>query len=117
LLDPPGLVLGNFDAIGRYRSMDAAGRPIDASAVLPPQLDSKPIEGAAGLASALIEDDRLAACLARSFLDLALTDGALPLESCAVKDVVRAYQSSGDLAFSGLVRQIALSKTLRVRAP
>src|SRR6185369_15332215 len=33
--DAYGLVLENFDLIGRYRTVDEQGRPIDASATLP----------------------------------------------------------------------------------
>ena len=37
VIDPPGLALENFDAVGQYRTADrqAAGQPIDASTVLP----------------------------------------------------------------------------------
>ena len=36
VIDPTGLALENFDAIGQWRTMDSeAERPIDASTVLP----------------------------------------------------------------------------------
>jgi mono/diheme cytochrome c family protein len=44
VIDPTGLALENFDAIGQYRTLDrqAANAPIDASTVLP---NGKPING------------------------------------------------------------------------
>ncbi len=60
LMDPIGLGLENFNAIGAFRSLDE-GQPIDASA----ELDGVAFDGAAELGQALAADPRLAECLAR----------------------------------------------------
>lgn len=60
MMDPIGLGLENFDAIGAFRTLDS-GLPIDASA----DLDGKTFDGAAGLGQALVDDVRLGPCLAR----------------------------------------------------
>ena len=49
-MDPLGLSLENFDAIGRWRTTDA-GTPIDASGVL---LDGTKVDGPAALRRALV---------------------------------------------------------------
>jgi hypothetical protein len=51
LMDPPGLALEQFDAVGRWRERDDAFQPIDASGVLP---DGTAFEGAAGLRRVLL---------------------------------------------------------------
>ena len=49
-MDPLGLSLENFDAIGQWRTTDA-GKPIDASGVL---LDGTKVDGPASLRQALV---------------------------------------------------------------
>jgi mono/diheme cytochrome c family protein len=51
-IDPWGLSLENFDAIGRYRTT-INDQPVDATAVLP---NNQPLEGAAGLKNYLMAD-------------------------------------------------------------
>jgi mono/diheme cytochrome c family protein len=53
VIDPIGLALENYDAIGRWRTIDAeANAPIDASTVLP---DGRPVDGPAQLRQALFD--------------------------------------------------------------
>ena len=52
LMDPLGLSLENFDAIGRWRTVDESQTSIDASAIL---LDGTKFEGPAGLRRMLLE--------------------------------------------------------------
>ncbi len=68
-LDPLGLALENYDAIGAWRESEA-GKPIDSSGVLP---DGRRIQGRAGLVSALLDDGALARSLARRLLVYALS--------------------------------------------
>ena len=51
LMDPLGLAMENFDAVGRWRSRDRANAPLDVSGVLP---DGTPFSGVAGLRQALL---------------------------------------------------------------
>jgi len=50
IMDPIGLALENFDAVGRWRTMDA-GAKIDASSQL---VDGTPVDGAASLRNAIL---------------------------------------------------------------
>ncbi len=53
VMDPLGFALENYDAIGKWRTMDAASKePIDASGALP---DGTPFIGLAGLKEVLME--------------------------------------------------------------
>ena len=53
VMDPLGFALENYDAIGTWRTIDAASKsPIDASGALP---DGTPFEGPAGLREVLLE--------------------------------------------------------------
>jgi hypothetical protein len=64
-IDPIGLGLENFDAIGRFRATEA-GKPIDAAGELP---DGTKFSGPAELAAILIQPERgFDACMARQML-------------------------------------------------
>jgi hypothetical protein len=54
-IDPFGFALETYDAIGRFRTQDAAGHPIDATTKL---MDGTPIDGPEGLRRYLREDRR-----------------------------------------------------------
>jgi hypothetical protein len=60
LMDPIGLALENFDALGKYRTQDN-GQTIDASG----ELDGAMFTSAAGLSQALAQSPRVAECVAR----------------------------------------------------
>lgn len=59
-IDPIGFGLENYDAIGRYRTLDN-GQQIDASA----EIDGEPFEGAAQLGALVRADDRATGCIVR----------------------------------------------------
>jgi hypothetical protein len=54
-IDPFGFALEKYDAIGRFRTQDAAGLPVDAATKL---MDGTPIDGPEGLRSYLLNDRR-----------------------------------------------------------
>src|SRR4029077_9383183 len=51
MIDPAGFALENFDAIGRWRTVDESFNPIDASGALP---DGTKFDGVADLRAALV---------------------------------------------------------------
>ena len=69
--DSLGLALEGFDATGRTRSQDLAGRPIDNTAVLP---DGSRVTGVSGLADYVLQQrrDDFTETLCRRFLGYAL---------------------------------------------
>jgi len=125
LIDPSGLALDVFDVVGRYRSTDAQGRPIDPSTTLPAALDGREVSGPAELASVIAESDRYKACMLLSFMNFALSElsqgGATPARptdptsGCALRDPLRAFLDDGEHSFSRLVTEVARSDFLRIR--
>jgi hypothetical protein len=122
-----GLVLEPYDSIGRLRTMDLMGNPIDASVtttILPEAAGSVTVTNAAETSQAILASGALNACMAMNFINFALADvtqggaGAPspqpPPSSCAVKDVVDRFNAT-DLSFTSLIREIAASETLALR--
>jgi hypothetical protein len=117
-IDPYGLALEHFDAMGAFRQVDEVGQPVDASAVLPAAVGAVPVAGAAELGRVLAESDRLARCLGATFLQEALSarwQVEVPAQSCEVDDIVAEFAAGSDPSFGGLVRAIALSPAFRER--
>jgi len=69
MIDPIGLGLENYDAIGRWRDEDL-GAAIDAAGELP---DGSRFEGAVELGALLARDPRVASCLAANFFTYAVS--------------------------------------------
>ena len=124
--DAFGLALDVFDVIGRYRTTDSQGRPIDPAVVLPETFGGQRVSGPAEMAAVIARSDRFKACMVMNFMQFALADvsqggpGAPypeePASGCAVRDVVRAYGERNDASFGALVVEIARSPVLRLRS-
>lgn len=112
--DPYGISLENFDVVGRFRTMDAEGRPIDASVTLPPIAASRPAANAVEMGKALAETGAFASCVGTKLLTYALAETGVTGRSCASKAVYNKFAQS-DQSFTALVRAVALSKTLTQR--
>jgi hypothetical protein len=111
LMDPAGLALENFDAVGRWRTVEAA-KPIDASGGLP---DGSEFVGVSGLeASLLRRPEVLAGTLVEKLLTFALGRGLEHHDAPAVRKIVRRAQAEG-YRFSSLVVGIALSTPFQMR--
>jgi hypothetical protein len=117
--DPYGLALDELDAIGRFRTSDAQGMPIDASVMLPsaPRGPGKQVSGGAGLSAALA-DDIFASCLAQRFLEYARSYGVKDSEAerCATRQLLAASKSPADVSFSEVLTSVALSHSFATRA-
>ena len=112
--DPYGLALENFDLIGRFRTMDTEGRPIDASVTLPAVVGGKAAMNAVEVGKALAVSGALSSCVGTKLLTYALAETGVSGKSCASKAVANSFAGS-DHSFSALVRAVALSKTLTQR--
>lgn len=116
--DPYGLALESYDGIGRYRTMDEMGRPIDASVTLPPLAGGAMVRNAVEMGAALARGGAFANCIAKNLLNFALAETPstpLATNACAVRNVSDAFAASGDGSFAALVRGIAVSSTLASR--
>ena len=114
LMDPVGLSLENFDAIGRWRTLTAGLAPIDASGGLP---DGTTFDGAAGLRQAILDrSDQFVRTLVDKLLTYALGRATEHYDAPAVRAVEREARA-GSYRFSDLVLGIVRSTPFQMRRP
>jgi mono/diheme cytochrome c family protein len=111
LMDPVGLSLENYDAIGRWRNTDQDAH-IDASGSLP---DGVPFTGVSGLRQALLSRPELFVnTLTEKLLTYGLGRGLESYDAPAVRKVVRDARAN-DYRFSALVLGIVNSTPFQMR--
>jgi hypothetical protein len=110
-MDPIGFGLENFDAVGKWRAIDA-GSPIDASGVL---LDGSKFQGPAELQQALLSRPELIVnAISEKLLMYALGRTLEYYDAPAVRRIVREAASS-DYRWSSLVLGIIESTPFQMR--
>jgi hypothetical protein len=110
-MDPPGFALENFDAIGRWRTLED-GLPVDASGGLP---DGSKFSGVAGLEDGLLNRPELfASALTEKLLVFALGRGIESFDAPAVRKIVRAAKAD-DFRFSSVILGIVNSTPFTMR--
>jgi hypothetical protein len=111
IMDPLGLALENFDAVGSWRTRDA-GAPIDASGEL---MDGTKINGVVELRQSLLKHpDLLVGTIAEKLLTYAVGRSLEPADMPAVRNIVRASAKDG-YRFSSIVRGIVSSVPFQMR--
>lgn len=90
LMDPLGLPLENFDAIGRYRTTES-GLPIDPSG----DVNGVPVENARAMGEAMAESRSMAACMVRRFHAYAMGHDERDVDGSVVNDLISAFEGSG----------------------
>ena len=111
-MDPLGMAMENFDAVGRWREFDGEDK-IDANGELP---DGRKLTGPAGLRDVLLADfPRVRRCIAERLLIYSLGRGLGPADECAINEIVAAAEANGD-TFSSMVRAIAKSAAFTQRS-
>ena len=114
LMDPVGLSLENFDAIGRWRTLTAGLAPIDASGGLP---DGTVFDGAAGLRQAILDrSDQFVRTLVDKLMTYALGRATEHYDAPAVRAVEREARAGG-YRFADLVLGIVRSTPFQMRRP
>jgi hypothetical protein len=110
-MDPIGLALENFDAVGRWRTEDS-GFPVDVSGEL---VDGTPVNGVDDLRDAILaRPDAFAQALTQKLLSYAVGRGIHYDDMPAVRAIARAA-AENDYRFSSLVLSIAQSDPFRMR--
>lgn len=111
LMDPVGFALENFDAVGRWRTLEE-GKPVDATGGFP---DGSQFTGVAGLERALLNRPELfATALTEKLLTFALGRGVEPFDAPAVRQVVREAKAD-NYRFSDIVLGIVKSPPFTMR--
>lgn len=113
-IDPIGLALEDLDSLGRLRGADEQGRPIDAHATLPQYASGATVNGAVELSQAL-SAERVASCLAQRYLERALAPSALADVPCEREALARRLAEGGEVTFSRVLEEVALSRAFRLR--
>lgn len=114
IIDPLGLAMEDVDMLGRFRTTDARGRPIQASVTLPPFAGGAKVNGVLELSQALPEE-LLARCLSDRLLTYALTTDSAAIR-CARDTLAEARAQNGDQSLQKIIEQIALH-TARLPRP
>jgi hypothetical protein len=111
VMDPIGLALENFDAVGHWRTREPGGA-VDASGQL---ADGRKVDGAAELRSALTSDPRqFARVVTAKLLTYALGRGLETYDMPTVRGIVRDAEPEG-YRFADLIIGIANSVPFRMR--
>jgi hypothetical protein len=105
-MDPIGFAMDNFDALGRWRTVDASGTTIDPSGVLP---DGTRFEGVTGLRQVLLSHpERFVSTLTENLLAYAVGRSLEYYDQPVIRTVVRS-SAVRDYRFSDLVLGIVNS--------
>ena len=111
IMDPVGLSVENFDAIGHWRATEGTA-PVDASGGFP---DGSTFTGVAGLRNALLQRPELfVTTLTEKLLTYGLGRGLEHSDAPAVRSITRSAASS-DYRFSSLILGIVRSAPFRMR--
>jgi hypothetical protein len=110
-MDPIGLALENFDAVGAWRTHEA-GTEIDASGEL---ADGSSVDGVVALRESLLErPEVLVGTMTEKLLTYALGRGLEAHDMPAVRRIVRASEAE-NFRFSSLVRGVVTSVPFQMR--
>ena len=110
-MDPYGFALENFDAIGRWRTREADGKSIDASASLP---DGTSFNGPTELRAAILRrPEEFVKTFTRKLLTYGVGRGLEPSDEPIVRRIVG--QARDGYRFSSIVVGIATSEPFRMK--
>jgi hypothetical protein len=111
-MDQLGFALENFDAIGEWRDIDAAGSPIDASAKL---ADGTTFTGPTELRKVLMNhSDDFLTTLTEKLLTYALGRGLEAADGPAIRQIKRDA-ARADYRFAALIQGIVTSMPFQMR--
>jgi len=111
IMDPVGFALENYDAVGRWRTLEG-DTPVDAAGGLP---DGRRFVGVPGLEEWLLSHpDLFVGTLTEKLLTFALGRGLEPSDAPAVRRIVRDAKSS-DYRFSSIIIGVAKSTPFTLR--
>jgi hypothetical protein len=112
-MDPLGFALENFDPIGRWRSVDEAGAPIDASGAFP---DGTQFRGLAGLRTLVLSRrEEFARNVTDKLLTYALGRAVEYYDVPTIRAIVR-QAASHDYRWSSLILGIVRSSPFQMRS-
>lgn len=111
VMDPIGLGLERFDAIGRYRDQYPNGDSIDSSGVLP---SGESFDGLVQLSEVLVNDSRFVPCVTETMLRYALGRRHQDADDDQIDLITEHWRAAG-LSMRALVHEIVTSSAFRAR--
>jgi hypothetical protein len=115
-MDPYSRVLQNFGAIGNYRTVDEAGRPVVPSVVFKVgPLAPMTVNGAPALAQALVSTKVLAGCAVQKITSYAIGSMIRVYNTCELQ-TLRAQFDQSDGTMPSLFSRVALAPFVRARS-
>lgn len=100
-LDPLGMALEHYDAIGRYRDNYENGDPVDATGEMP---DGTQFASLQDLATYLAGDERFVECSTEKLLVYGVGRGIQKPDKAHIPSIVHEFKASGDDTYRGLVK-------------
>jgi len=115
LIDPVGFGFENYDAVGRYRTIDEHGAPIDASGDVKNGGDATgAFNGAVELADRVMKSDTVATCMTLQWFRFALGRRETAADACSNEAVAKRFLESGK-NLKEMIVALAVSDALRYR--
>jgi mono/diheme cytochrome c family protein len=112
IIDPPGLALENFDAIGRWRDTDS-GQAVDATTTLPGDI---PVDGPSGLREALLSRPEIFVSTFTQKLMVYALGRRLEAEDMPTVRRIVSDAAGGGYRFSAIVLGIVRSPQFKQKA-
>jgi hypothetical protein len=120
--DPYALALDWYDVVGRYRTVDDLGKPIDGTTKLPADVGGATVHSAIELADELTKSAAFMNCMSRTMLQYGLIDQTVELPvparqqaGCAAAGVANTVQHTNTQSFKDMARAVALSPAFVLR--
>jgi hypothetical protein len=96
MIDPLGFGFENFDAVGKYRTIDN-GLPVDASGEVIGSADANgKFVGVAELGGKLAKSGEVEACVARQWFRFFLSRFEQSADGCSMKSLLDQFRASSD---------------------
>lgn len=111
LMDPLGLPLEAFDAIGKFRTTEH-GLPLDTSG----EFNGKPVADARSLGNVMAQDEALMACLTHKYYSYAVGHAERAVDQSVVEALTASFKASG-YQLRDLIVQTATSDAFSAVAP
>lgn len=112
-MDPLGLAMENFDAVGRWRKVDEGGGVVDSSGAMP---DGTKFSGPAELRTLLVKDpEHFVTVVTEKLLIYALGRGLEPNDAPAVRRIVRRAAAT-NYPFASVIGGIVKSVPFTMRS-
>jgi hypothetical protein len=116
LMDPLGFGLEAFDALGRYRTTDVNGRPVDTSGVLTSVASGdKAFADFSALSSTLAELPEVSACMTQQLYTYAVGRAITEADSCTLQQLEADFAASGKNLLEYVVKLVS-SETFFTRS-